>query len=313
MAQGFRSSGLLDGTLSWLDQNLDSFDPFRGEQEPAVFAELPIVELSLVCMCLRRQSATAGGAVVDRFLDFITDTYSKQAFRHRLFRRPQEFTSHAFLTAALRISGVIDASNDVADLQSIVDRGALNAISRPPHRMLELRYALELNHLSHRLPSTAQIVRHTVLSEPVKVTYLTQAEAYVITHVLFYVSDLGAQAASGLPESYLRNARAAAKQLLGMYLWSRDWDLTGEFLLSLRCLREPESPLSEVAQRLFAAAQGDSGAVPGRYYDPNEERGRSRTERQKYRFQRCYHTTIVAALVAILCPPSTRDGAVVSS
>jgi hypothetical protein len=299
-----RSGPLLLGVLSWLEEHVDQFDPFRDRREPALFGELPMVELALLCMCLTREFGASRPEAVERLLDFLLPIYRRPAFRERLFRHPEEFVSHAFLRSALRECGAIDRTPDRDEIQRVVDRDDLATITRPPHRMLELRYALDLGGVRHSLPSYATLARHSVLARPLKVPALTDAEAYVVTHVLFYVSDLGHREANGLPGSYLSNARVAVERLLGMYLNAGNWDLVGELLLSLHCLRQTGSDLYDFGLASLAAAQLPSGAVPGAHYRPEKLAALAEPERTAYLFRRCYHTTIVAGLVAALCPSS---------
>jgi hypothetical protein len=300
--QRVHRSKVLLGALDWLERNQLQFDPLKKHDGITPFNEIPLVELAVLCMCVKRQPAYSNLAPIDRLLDFIVGIYHRPAFRERLFRNPEEFVSHALLTVALSVGGAIEGRRHANEVQSMIGRGAIETITRAPHRMLELRYVLDLGGFSHDLPSFGTMIRHTVLAKPVDVTYVSHAEAYIITHVLFYLSNMGALPAGGVSRLYIQHAKTAVDYLLGMYLRVGDMDLVGELLLSAHCLRETQSGLYSFGWQTFTAAQSPEGFVPGRRYSSDKAIGLSDSDREEYDFVQCYHTTIVAGLVGAICP-----------
>ena len=292
-----------DRALDWVAANLDRFDPVRGRDEPDRERLKALVELAVLCMCLSRQPAFQGDARLRRFPLLALQTYRTPIFGERLFRAGTDFIPYALLGAALRACGLLDDDEEWRALQGVLDRGNVAATERVPHRMLELRHLLDLAGFTHRIPSYSALYRRTTLAQRLNPIYVTNYDAYSITHALFYLSDWGAHPPVGIPPSHRARASWLVEQLLGMYVRRGDWDLVGELLLSCHCLRRTDSPLYALGWTAFIAAQWPDGAVPGRGYDPQEAARREGEEHATYVFDRCYHTTLVAAFAGGLCPP----------
>jgi len=125
----------------------------------------------------------------------------------------------------------------------------------------------------------------------------TKAEAYVITHVLFYASDLGQRAPLGLTVRDIERLDKAVNQLLGMYISARNWDLTAELISSSHCLRR-SSLFVSFAWDCIRGSQHSDGAVPGPRYQQVKEIEHSVHDAPIV--EACYHTTLVCAIAALI-------------
>ena len=72
--------------------------------------------------------------------------------------------------------------------------------------------------------------------------------------------------------------------------------------LSLHCLRQTDSCLYRYGVQALMDAQLESGAVPERKDALEGERRPTEEEEHDVVFRRCYHTTLVAAIAAGICP-----------
>jgi hypothetical protein len=108
---------------------------------------------------------------------------------------------------------------------------------------------------------------------------------YAFTHVVFFLTDLGA-APRALPAAWRDRAAAVAPIWLERAITDRNTDLIGEILMAARCARVP-CPGDDDAWRILARAQRPSGWLPPRFDD-----------RDPPSFSRVYHPTIVALMAA---------------
>lgn len=214
-------------------------------------------------------------------------THARAVYRDRPFREPETLVSHLVVAVALERGGRIDAGTYRAAIERLVEASTVAAPALPPHRRMELRHALDLARVRHTLPSYRALYRATLASQPVNPVFMTTAEAYILTHVIFYAADVGARAPAGIDAGERTRLGRLVERLLGMSVAARNWDLTAEMLLSTRCLRSSVA-LRDVAWECIADAQIADGAVPGTRWQPDADVAET-----------CYHTTLVTSLAAL--------------
>ncbi|QLH23608.1 hypothetical protein [Streptomyces sp. Rer75] len=290
------SEQVVEGALGWIDKNLSHFDPFK-DGELTALCEIPLSELAILTLSAQRCSTPVDMAVITRFLDFLESAHHNPAYRERPFREPETLVPHLVVAAALEHGGRIDGLTYRAAVETLVEASTVTAPALPPHRMMELRHALDLGRVRHGLPSYLTLYRGTMPARPLNPIYISRAEAYVLTHVIFYAADLGHRPAQGISEDERERLGKLVERLLGMYIAARDWDLTAELILSARCLRSP-SAFDDLGWECLASAQRADGAVPGL---------RARLEEGdapdvELEASACYHTTLVSALAGLSAP-----------
>ena len=116
-------------------------------------------------------------------------------------------------------------------IQAVVDHGYVTATEEVGFRDLDLRHLLDLGGYRHHLPSYRSLYRQTVLGRGGPVLSFNHADAYSVTHTLFYLSDFGARSIDAIPQRELPYVRWILQVLLGQYLLLKDWDLVAELLL----------------------------------------------------------------------------------
>jgi hypothetical protein len=289
------SRGFLTRALAWIDESLAHFQPHNCSG----LDETPLAELSVLCMCLHRNSPRRWRRWLKSFLDFIVPIYTSPLFRERFARTGLPFASRVQMFNALVSCGARLPMSERTTIQQLLTQGNVTHRGIPPHRRLEMRYVLDLGAFRHNLPSYSALYNQTILSEPqLNLIYLTDSETYAITHILFYLSDLGRQPIVFPAHGVHRRVEDIVRQLLGIYIRAGNWDLVGELLLSLHCLGSISSPWYKLGWQCIKSAQLQSGAVPGPHFDKTDMTNGGPKHQN---FWQCYHTTIVACIAGVTC------------
>lgn len=224
---------------------------------------------------------------IDSWLGLLESTHARAAYRDRPFREPETLVSHLVVEVALERAGRIDTSAYRAAVERLVAASTLTAPALPPHRRMELRHALDLAGVPHQLPSYGCLYRTTLPAHQVNPVFVTTPEAYILTHVIFYLADLGWRTPVDIRTPERARLGRLVERLLGMSIASGNWDLTAELILAARCLGTPAA-LRAAGWECIAAAQLPDGAVPGTRWQPGADGAET-----------CYHTTLVTSLAAL--------------
>lgn len=291
------AAGLLDGCMTWLSGNVDFFDPFK-DGELSGLCEIPLSELAILTLCALRSGVRIDQHIIARFLDLLESSYTEPSYEERPFREPEALVSHLIVHAALWQSGRLKSRAWHTAAERLVRHGTLTAPSLPPHRMMELRHALDLAGVCHDMPPYHALFEATIAARPLNPIFVSKPEAYILTHVLFYASDLGAREPLGIDAANRVRLEATLERLLAMHVAAGDWDLAAEFVFSSQCLRRPNCYL-DVAMEYLIRAQRPSGAVPGTRATSVATPDGSGSVNDQQDISAFYHTTLVSALAAI--------------
>ncbi|MGW4382959.1 DUF6895 family protein [Kitasatospora sp. NPDC004531] len=296
--------------LAWVAEALDRFDPPEPDRPTPASASAPLLELCVAARWLRRAELDPGSrAAVERCLDRAAAAIARPTLRHRLFRATGFFQYYAWLIVLLLETGRLP-EDERAALQRFVDldHADLHNPGHPPHGLMELRYVLDLGGLRHRLPGYAELYAADVLGAPVNPARVSEFEAYAVTHVVFYLSDMATRPVHTLTAGQRADAAEVVEQLLALFLAAGHCDLVAELLLCRRALGMPPSPLADHARARLLARQLPDGSFPGPHHLPAAARALPPDQYADYAFQRCYHTTLVAAM-ALTADAGPRAGA----
>ncbi len=283
--------------MSWIGKNLSQFDPFKNG-ELSGLCEIPLSELAILTLSAQHCLGTVDPSVVARFLDSLEAANHSPTYRERPFREPETMVPHLVVAAALERGGRLDGREFRTSFERLVEVSSVTAPALPPHRMMELHHALDLSGVNHRLPSYQMLYRRTMAAQPVNPIYVSRAESYVLTHVIFYAADLGHRPAEGISEDEIKRLAKLVRSLLGMYIIACDWDLTAELLLSAQCLRQP-TRFDDLGWEALASAQRPDGAVPGLRARLREDQVTGSGMGAESEAESCYHTTLVSALAGL--------------
>jgi hypothetical protein len=286
--------------LSWLDSNLEHFDPFLESQRPSLFRSKALLELALLSFYYNRVGLYHKDRQLERFLDFITEIWKRSEYHDLIVRQPRHFRLYGMLHIVLRACHRLDKSFDGV-LQRIIDGGYVTALEYEPFRRLELRYILDTGKIRHNLPSQRSLYSATLLAKLPPPPYLTEYDMYTITHTIFYISDFSLREIQVIPSRQYPSVVDYIDVLLGICTRMRHWDLVAELLLCCVCLRAPQASFFDIAWRSLIQMQREDGSIPGPMR-VEEVFGESRDhlDRAACAFRQDYHTTLVSVLAAVL-------------
>jgi hypothetical protein len=296
---------VLDGCLGWLSGQLSWFRPSTWDAHfPS--REIPgqtVLELLLLCRMLARGSqAQQQHPLLAGAHEVAAAVCADPDFEVQLTRVDAQFP---YLVWLLALTGDFGPETDSrrAQVQRILDLHGPGVVGLdwPPTPTVELSYILGLGEFRVDVPGFGEVLGENAYAhaDPIR---LEEPDAYAITHVLLYATDLGAR-----PLPVAGPARARLTELLltvlGTQLVAGQLDLSAELLHCLHALDPTggaaEHRLVRLAWERLAAAQLPNGAVPGPPYSPEIAAQRPAEELDAYLFRACYHTTIVAAMAAV--------------
>lgn len=289
--------GLLDATLDWLAIHLGWFRPpfWARYLTRRPFEAQPALELLLLARCLPRGSrAETTQELVGAALDVAEEIVAGPGFRHDLDHADHMFPYHAFLLGLLHAGG--RAQPELCALaQERADRYARQIVRGMVHlvQAVELRYAFELAGVATELRPMDELAARAAHRLPADVADCGDDDAYGLTHLVLYATDLGATPLPGVDPGVLDDRTLG---LLRRYLDAPDHDLSAELLLCADVLGCGDAPVVDEGWRRLTAAQHADGAVPSPPFDPDFAETLFGAQYIGYRFAMRYHTTLVTAI-----------------
>jgi hypothetical protein len=282
---------LLSGSLAWLENNLHLFP---GNTKATI--ELALVNL----LWARSRPADRRLEEVSRWL---AEVWHDPGFLERILALPH----HAYV-AELAYAGLAPGGARVTPGEPPRTPPRHEHADLPAEHLaflrLEARYYADLAGLAQPAVPYRELYRPTVLGSLASVSDIGDDEAYLVTHIAFYLADFGGRVPP-LSQGDLDHAAAVVAGLLERCVRrGHNWDLASELVLAQYCLGG--DPLRTRAGRAaiagLAAVQLADGSLPGR--TPASNPGWPPPDGFRYR----YHSTLAATLMAALVsarPPVT--------
>ena len=282
--------GVESGAVAWLERNLRRFDPLAcSHADDANDALKAAAELALVCS-LALESDLAVTSSYRSFAQYLWDeVFESEAIQEHLLLSAASVPA-VDLYACLRDCGYEDETFRTR-LRALLDEGSLLSTERTPTGELDLLSALATAGLSDRIPRTDSVYPRTLLAACPSLYRLTDADAYALTHALFFLTDFGRHRASCIEPEVSLWCRTSLPRLLGFYLKRGNWDIAGELLIALASVGGACLPPCEEAWTLIFHAQNTDGSFPG-----GDLSRATNTGDERQRFRADYHTTLVVLL-----------------
>jgi hypothetical protein len=286
--------------IDWIFHRLDRFSPFDDDDVYRPSRAKPFIELAIMFAVQAAVNGDRASPIVQSAAQFFQAASERDDFTDWILRFPEDIVNYAELCVAVDELGG-DAGELRQRLQSAVDAGGLAQAERLPHRLLELRVALDWAGVVHSLPPTGDICAQTILGQAPSAPLLSDSAIYAITHVLIFGSRFGLRR-DDLPE-WLRapSVRSLLCDLMVVTSQAQNWDLLGELLLCWDCVGFKHDLVTAAGWASFLEAFRADGAVlsrPAKETAENAKLGDTQTEDidEASEFANFYHTTLVAVL-----------------
>ncbi|MEU8781541.1 hypothetical protein [Streptomyces sp. NPDC048637] len=283
--------------VAWLAARRTLIDPAEAATDRVLFARKALIETAfLVGLRARLAPEPLDGDYAD-LLDQVEGIAARPSYRELIARDEAALLLYAGTYAALRLCGREDPEFRQLLTQAAAG-GYAAAFERIPYRQLDLLHTLELCGVPHTLPAMDDVLPFTLLCQRPNVIKLSDRDIYALTHTIFYATDFGLREPRWPRDFDPGAAVELLEALLVLTLGQQNADLVGELLCCLLCLGVRDSGEARRAWEFLTAVQEADGRVngPAGVVHPGLADGDD-----AYRhWATGYHTTIVAALAALL-------------
>ncbi len=186
-------------------------------------------------------------------------------------------------------------------LRAALSSQAAGARERPPHRMLEQAWALEL--WKPTGVARPAVTAQTAVNMPPDLLSCTRDDGYAFTHALMYTAE------PEIPQWRLPRPRATilaeTQALLAWCLDEQDYDLGGELLLAWPLTGRSWGAGAIFGLHVLAAVEDMVGFLPSPATRLEQLSFLAGEERTQYLYATAYHTMYVMGL---LCAAALRPG-----
>lgn len=284
-----KQNTIKEKSRKWIIQNLDFFDIRLNSHLDSRTRLKSFVELVFILNPIIRKQGLNNKSLfpIINFVDEVIETFDFEA-------------------AAIKDISGLPGLLIIQDYLSISDKGIkfnlekftyerfLNTMEKNPFRMMDLKYELErVNQKEFFEPMQTLYLQTTPGKNRGIVFSLTEMEMYSITHVIFYITDMGNRNVFEIinKEQY-KNLFALIEKSLIMSIKKEKYDIMSELLLCIYFLekcgtREKNQFLFDYVWKLIYKKQEKDGSFFG--INKNRLNRNSRSSLLK----NTYHTTLV--------------------
>lgn len=287
---------LITRAVDWLHRHVDDVvgaGALIDYDHPTPPTQTPLLEIPLLCRALQDPAVAAQLSAVTRQQRdnlIIRVAASDRDEDDHLSADPSSYPYQLVRKGLLAGCGIRVDNPDTHRALIRLGYGGITSQTRPPSAILELRWAQRLLG-AHVVDgdSDADLYRRDMLAHNLDLARTTDYEAYIATHLIFYLTDLGRSPWPAELDGDRGQAAAWMSQLLALHLCRSHWDLVAELLLCWRALGLADTPLTGYGWEQLHASQGPTGLVPGPWWRDTASAPET-----------SYHTTLVAALAAAM-------------
>jgi hypothetical protein len=185
-------------------------------------------------------------------------------------------------------------------IAKLIEISNFHTRERIPFSMLEYKFSIDLLGVGRGFLTNAQIAELSMIGSDISPIYMSDEEMYIFTHEIFYLTSFGR---SPLPFSRNRinHIKMMTKYLTGMCLFTGNWDLVAELIISHLCLNYKTSPFYRSGILSLVHVQRGDGSVPGPAFKQGELEALEVSNQEQYVFETCYHSTLVGTIMGSLC------------
>jgi hypothetical protein len=186
-------------------------------------------------------------------------------------------------------------------LRACLELRSSDGHERPPMAAVERMWIEWLWSGEDPGPAWRRTLLGTVLNRPIDILGGAREDAYAVTHLFMYCTDLGLR-----PARFPRSRSAIldeAASTLAKCLDSEDYDLAGEIVLAWPLAGAPWSAAAAFGFHVLAHAEDEIGVLPGGTTSVERLRRLRGEEKDRYVLGTAYHTAYVMGMI---CAASLR-------
>ena len=292
-----------------LDQNA-GFWPDSGH--PTIrLRDKVATEAAMLLLLSRRAEAVCGDLKPfnDALMAPLTREIRSERLHRLILRQPHVAATLGAGSTFLSAAGNPEPGFD-ALIESTLEQGFGGCVERVPYRQLDQLWTRNL--LAAKPQPIEEALAGSILHSRAHPFFMTESDAYAVTHAIFYASDFGQ---SALPPSL--DAARVSEMISSGIAWTlvaEDFDLLIEYLMCAACLGESDSPAARLGWHVVDRVWNHLAFLPGPTFDPERYRALSGEAADAYACEQMYHTNFVAGMLCALriCFPA-RDAVPLSS
>jgi hypothetical protein len=296
--------------LDWLALHRHYFNPLTHTNVQRLkLAIKAAAELSLVCSLAHTstRSDVPRGDYSELASYIWHEVFQHEGMQEYLLSNPSGLPSYS-LYAYLSQCGYEDVACR-EKLAALLEDGYIRAVESVPSMQLDLAHNLTLMGLLPDDLSVVDLYKASFLAKHPSLYPLTTADAYTVTHTIFFLTKFGRAKGSCFSAADEAYFRVALPRLLEFYLRRGNWDLSAELLFTLRVLALDKLPVYQQGWILLLISQNEDGSFSGPETEEMEGFGETAggggdggdvddTDEAWVSFRDNYHTTL-ATLLAV--------------
>ncbi|MFQ6029174.1 MAG: hypothetical protein ACE5Q6_16980 [Dehalococcoidia bacterium] len=295
---------VMEKALGWIMANLDFFNPLIKVTQIEERRIKAFSELLIMAKLMMRYGGEVSQPPLSDIIGFAENILGHPTFEHGIRRAPMDDTFRLLRMYIDRETWYGPDPQKRQEIQQGIDADLVFMKEAAPFQTMELLDSLEYGGYRHQLPDYSSLYRQSVAYRLPSVLSIPHFDTYVITHVLFYLSDWGLGDPAPVLEDRIEDTYEFVKLMLGLALRDHDWDLVAELLMCFRCLNRPPGLLADLAWQGLAGAQTEGGNIPNtKRFDPSSLLLRNPETAAQYEFDTTYHSTLVTILAGLFAGP----------
>ncbi len=285
--------GIYDDGLSWLVANLERFNPQSDGQSDWKLSGKAFGELVFLLGNLRKRRMVLAPALqrLNAFAEKCLQAFDWQA-AFSYYHNVPLLIGYA---ADFERNGGAGDSLAAVHARSWFKTSRVACVDYTPFRRADLAYNGYLVNANIDDNALSDALQRTVLFRDDAAVYFSWREMYAFTHAVFYLTDFGLRPALELASNDAVAAMQRTTRLcLAVACREGDLDLVAELLLCTAFLNCGHCAITDAAARLLLENRLACGAFTASI----TELARVSDWTDEERWKRCYHTTLVATLLA---------------
>jgi hypothetical protein len=288
--------------FSYVDTNVDRLDAYKAfwkDEDPFVtlLDKIVVETLLLLLIVVRspvltpelRDTAGAIARKVERLA---------RSDRNRLclLRFPHTACSLGMGHIALTALGAADDEFDVL-VRRALQSGHVETVERIPFRSMEHRWLRGI--LDGYEPDFRELLPASALaSRGAHPINMSPAEAYAVTHALFYLTDFGTRPMPKYVD--VKHASALIDAGIAWCVFNDNFDIMVEYLMGALMLSQPATRYTNFAWQLVCETWDELDFLPCPSFEPAVFAGLDGMRASAYAFEHTYHTTYVAGMLTAI-------------